>query len=49
MFMIWWVKEDVVGKNCEESEQFWTNDWTAGLGFGVYHSGISVYGRGEGL
>ena len=24
---------------------FWTNDYTANVGVGVYHSGLEVYGR----
>jgi len=26
-------------------DMFWTNDYTANVGLGVYHSGIQVYGR----
>ena len=26
-------------------DMFWTNDYTANVGLGVYHSGLEVYGR----
>ena len=26
-------------------DMFWTNDYTANVGVGVYHSGLEVYGR----